>query len=534
MKLKTWAPWAVVSVALLGGVAWRYRDKQSGIADLAKTQQQRKNGPAQVNVAKVVSYEFRHSIELVGSLESPTTAKIAPRITGRVAQMLVQEGDSVVAGQVVARLDGTDLDAEIAQRQSAVAASRARLAQAEVTQNSTITSVRSAIRSGSAAIDTAKADLDQSLNNREARLQADKALVDDAKGRVAGANATLESSKAELNATRASEANAKSKYDRYNSLLQQGFVAAQDVDDALTAYRVAQAAVVQSQKRIAAAQSALDSAQAQLQNATQSAAIDARKLEAEVKSYRAKYEQSRAGFDVASSNKSQERAYVENLSALRSDLAAQEALLRQSLAKRSDSNLVSPITGTVSLKSQDVGDVAGPSTPIVTVQQVDSLFVSVPVPVENSRDVHVGDLVKVSIEGGGAPHEARVEQVVPAADPTSRQFLIRVRVDNHDRQLKAGMYAKVTVPIGAPKIALGVAKEAVKAGSLFVINDGVAHKVKVETGDQDATMIEIKSGVSEGDQVVLLTYQPVRDGQKIVAGKDDVVNDGAPKEGGTK
>jgi RND family efflux transporter MFP subunit len=117
-----------------------------------------------------------------------------------------------------------------------------------------------------------------------------------------------------------------------------------------------------------------------------------------------------------------------------------------------------------------------------------------------------------------------IVQINPAADPASRQFTVRVALDNAQRLFKPGMFALVTVVTSRRTHTLAVPREAVQQdnglGSYVMVVDalGKARHRPVNIGMSDANFIEISSGITLGERVVIMSTTPLRDGQTVRAG----------------
>ena len=115
-------------------------------------------------------------------------------------------------------------------------------------------------------------------------------------------------------------------------------------------------------------------------------------------------------------------------------------------------------------------------------------------------------------------------QINPAADPQSRQFAVRLTLNNPTGQIRPGMFARVTfVTLRIPN-ALQVPREAVRndkktGGQVVTVIDAnsVAHVRPVKTGISNGADIQLLQGVQPGENVVTLSLTPVRDEQKVNA-----------------
>src|SRR5690349_8272826 len=124
----------VFVVALGALIGWRMMAKKAATDELNKTQQARRGGATNVQLATAVSRDIVQSLETVGSVESPYNVKLSPKVAGRIDYLEVREGTAVKPGQILVKIDPTEVEGQVLQQQAAVAEARSRLAQAQLTQ----------------------------------------------------------------------------------------------------------------------------------------------------------------------------------------------------------------------------------------------------------------------------------------------------------------------------------------------------------------------------------------------------------------
>ena len=116
-----------------------------------------------------------------------------------------------------------------------------------------------------------------------------------------------------------------------------------------------------------------------------------------------------------------------------------------------------------------------------------------------------GDELQVELPARGQEHTGRIEEIVPAADPGSRSFLVKVILPSA-RDLLPGMYARLKVPAGIRSQVLVPADRVARVGQLDVVwvaRDGSAERRFVRLGGPAADdMVEVLSGLDEGDRVL--------------------------------
>ncbi len=474
-----------------------------------------------VETAKARPAVITESLQSVGSLESPFRVQISPLTSGRIEQMAYREGDTVHAKDVVARIDSSDADLQVIQSQSSVAEAESRLAQAKLGQNSTSVTSSANVTQQLAALTSARADLNQTQQNVSAQVAAASDTIIDATAKLNSAKAQVANASAIVGREQASVANSKVHLDRVTELYRQRFVAAQDLDDAKTAYQVQLSAVKVADAQLAAANQSVSSASAVLNGATQQKLIVERKANADVASAKARETQASQALKMATANTFQPAAYKENLAALQSVVVAARAALSQARARREQTVLRSSITGTVTARTADPGSLASPSTPIMTIQYLDWLFFNAAFPIETSGRIYVGQSVVVGLDGQPErPIDGTITDVNLVADPQSRQYTVRVKISNTDHKLRAGMFGHIQIITKVVHAEAAVPKEAVRqAGGkttvVVVSTDKKAHVRDVVIGASDDKVQQILSGVTAGEVVVSGTYATLKDGQGV-------------------
>lgn len=505
--MKKFLLWGIPTVVLLALVGWRFATRDPK-ADGPGGGRGRGGGPAVVQVATVQVRPMTSELQTVGDVISPFAVEISPKNSGRIEFLTLREGDPVTKGQVLLKIDPSDLQGAVAAAQANVAEARSRLAQAKMTQGSTNVGLATQVKQQQAGVAGAKADLGQMQSNYEAQ-------VAQARAQLSSAQAAARNAQASLDKERASLGNAQAKYDRTFGLYKQGFIAAQDVDDAKTALAVQQGAVAVAEGQVAAAKAQVDVQQ-------QNLGIVQRKGKADIADSQAKMDQAKASLQAAKANRAQGPAYKENLAALGASVDAAIAQLQQAQSRLRDTVVRSPIQGVVTARKANVGDLASPGAAVLEVQFLDWLYVTASVPVEDSATVRVGQTAVVTFDAlPGKTFRAPIEHVNLAADPTSRQFAIRVKLNNSGHALRPGMYARVTIETRYIPKAITIPREALtdhpggEPTVAVVGSDSTAKIRKVELGMSDDQGFQVLSGVTPGERVVILAASPVRDGQKL-------------------
>ncbi|MEG0033820.1 MAG: efflux RND transporter periplasmic adaptor subunit, partial [Mucinivorans sp.] len=187
-----------------------------------------------------------------------------------------------------------------------------------------------------------------------------------------------------------------------------------------------------------------------------------------------------------------------------------------------NSELTSPITGVVTDRTFDPGDVYSPAAgKILTVMQIDRVKVQVNVSEQYFTSVKLGMAVDIKLDiYPTTVFAGRVSLIYPALDASTRTFTIEITIANGEQKLRPGMFCRVSLNFGkidrvlVPDIA--VQKQVgTSERYIFTIKDGVAHRQVVSLGQVVGKNYEIISGASAGEQVVVAGGQKLLDGAKV-------------------
>ena len=214
---------------------------------------------------------------------------------------------------------------------------------------------------------------------------------------------------------------------------------------------------------------------------------------------------------------------VAHNAAVQAKAAADDARARVASARKALDDLVvrSPMSGIVSRKHVDAGDVVSPGTELYTIIEPSSMRLEAAVPSDQIGAVRIG--APVSFEVRGYPDqrfEGRIERVSPAADPVTRQVPIFVTIPNKTGRLVAGLFAEGRVTREARR-GLVVPLTAVNENSakpwVMRVRDRKAERVDVTLGlrDDQTERVEISAGVAKGDVLLLGAAQGMTPGTPV-------------------
>ena len=167
--------------------------------------------------------------------------------------------------------------------------------------------------------------------------------------------------------------------------------------------------------------------------------------------------------------------------------------------------IVAPFAGIVTSRTADPGTMAAPGMPLLQIDRSGPLQLQATVDESAIGAVHTGLKTPVSVDGVAQPMQGTVAEIVPAADPASHSFLVKVDLPATS-QLRAGMYGTAAVPHGTHQ-AIVVPRSAVVArGSLecaYVLDgNGIAQLRYLTLGATHGDAVEVLSGMAAGERLV--------------------------------
>ncbi|MBI4482929.1 MAG: efflux RND transporter periplasmic adaptor subunit [Acidobacteria bacterium] len=206
---------------------------------------------------------------------------------------------------------------------------------------------------------------------------------------------------------------------------------------------------------------------------------------------------------------------------LRSELELRKAELAVAETNLKFTTISAPFAGYVTARYCEVGEWLDTGSKVVDLVDLDTVLVQAPVAEQDLAKVRLGQAARVTADSlPGQSFVGRVKHVIPHGDPQSHTFPIKVELENPRHQLKSGMSVRLEIRTSSRTAAAVPTDSLVNdAGSsyVFVIRDGVARKVKVETGETSEGFVAVRGAVARGDLVVVAGNEDLRDGVPVRA-----------------
>jgi HlyD family secretion protein len=343
-----------------------------------------------------------------GRLEGYET-DVGAKTGGRISFIAVREGDKVTRGQVLVRIDDSEIQAQLRGAKAQVASAQA-LEQQALLQ---INVIGSQLRAAQLNVNQAQQDM---------------------QGRIFQAQANVAAAQAQLQQAQAQLKLARQNRDRYAQLVRDGAVSQQQFDQAQTTYETALGTVAANQKQVNAAKGALTLAQSSRYNPT----IQNEQMVALL----GQQKQANAQLKAAQSN-------VRNALAAQQQIEAQIAYL----------TIPSPIDGVVTARTREPGAIVTNGQTVLTLVDLNSIYLRAYVPEGEIGRVRVGQNAKVFLDSDPKrPLAAKIATIDPEAsftpeniyfrqDRVRQVFGIKITINEPGGYAKPGMPADAEIEV---------------------------------------------------------------------------------------
>ena len=386
--------------------------------------------------------EARSHVSTDDAFIQATMLQVAPKIGGRILQVLADTGDRVRRGQLLARLETEDLEASVRKAEAAAEARKEDVLQAEAALRHEERQVASRNAGAEAAVEGSDLRVKQALT--AAALEEQRVASE-----LRRAHAALSAARADLTKARADLA-------RMESLFSQGAVAAQQLDAARNAAADAEARAEVAQAEVALA----ESAHAQIEMKRQ-----------EIGASRASARQARAALQEAEAAHLQVALRQAQLKAAQAQAKEAEEALRLARIALQNAEIRSPADGVVAQKLAEPGEMVAVGQPLFTITRDtgrDSVWVVANLKETQVRGVRAGQPAEFTVDAyPGVVFRGRVVEIragtqsqfslIPAEQPSgsftkvTQRIPVKIAIESDKgRRLVPGMSAVVRIDVGRP------------------------------------------------------------------------------------
>ena len=449
----------------------------------ATTQQIWKESGVPVETSVVTRGDMDEIVQITGDLSALNSAVASPKTSGRLTSISIHEGDRVSKGQVLAVLDQGDAISGLESAQASLESAKAKLAQAIANATVTKTQTHTAIQQSQATLRSTLAKLE--VAKKPSRSQ--ERMV--AQNRVNSAKANLDKAEAD--------------YKRNDRLLKRGAISESSFDVTKTEYLVAQ-----SDHKTAADQLSL---------------IDEGGRREDISSAQAQVDVARGQLLDAEVNRSQNTVKQKEILAARAGVLQAQAAVDTARRQLENTYIRSSISGIVSSRTADPGQVVSPGQTLATIVDPGSVYFKAEVSEKNLSQITQGQPVTMRIDAlPGIVFRGLVSDIYPSGSTSNRNFSVRVSLVGVSAKVKPGMFASGEILTGKVHNALLVPKDAVDdqegTQSVFVVgSDKIVKRrtVSVIGTDRNYAQIGVPATINVGDAVVTQGRKNLEDGSKI-------------------
>ncbi len=529
----------ILVILVLGGLVLTRSLQQQRVA----AQQAAEEQPAlPVQTQPVEIGDIQRSFTVTGTVEAKVDISVVPKVPGKVTKIYVDEGAVVRTGQLLALLEHKDLLSQLRQARAGVAAAEARLKQAKTGVGLQEAQTSTSITSAQAQLQAAQARLRQAQTGAEITTAQTTTSIQQAEEALKQAQARLDilrqgarkqerqQAQEAVRQAQASRDTAQKNLDRAQQLLGQGAIAQQQYDAAKLQYDIALAGyntVVQRLDLIkeGARTEEIQIAEAQVQQAkavlslAQANQAQNQIRQREVEAAQKQVDQARAGLEMAQAAAARDQMSEEDVQAAKAALSQAKANVNYLQTQIGYAHIRAPASGTIVQRSVDPGESASPGLPMFRLVNNRQVYVRAQVGEGNIAQIHKGQTPMVVVDATQGTFVGTVTEILPAADPESRAFDVKIWVPNEEGKLTPGMFARVQVVAEQQSNVLVVPRDAViqREGKslVYIAKGGQAIQKEVQTGLQDADRVAILSGLQEGDHIVVRGQERLEAGQSI-------------------
>ncbi len=195
-------------------------------------------------------------------------------------------------------------------------------------------------------------------------------------------------------------------------------------------------------------------------------------------------------------------------------IALEEAQLNLAYA-----DVTAPIAGVVTQRLVEVGDLVRGNQEVFVIADRDPLLVRIFAPEQRMYQLHPGQQANIAVEAlPDTSFRGRIRMISPEVDPASGTVKVTLEVASNGL-LKPGMFATVRIITERRPQTLIIPKKALiletDEDDVFLIDDGTVRRVAVELGFVEGDQVEIVAGLQEGDQVVTVGHEGLKDGAAV-------------------
>ena len=219
--------------------------------------------------------------------------------------------------------------------------------------------------------------------------------------------------------------------------------------------------------------------------------------------------------------KTLEQVRQDQIKGAAAQVSSAKAHLDSQEAQVAYSRIQSPISGIVADRPLNAGEMANPGSPLITIVDISRVVARVNVPQADALTVKIGQTAALTQPDSKEEIEGKVTVVSPTTDPNTTTVQVWIEVPNTDGRLKPGTVVHAAIATEVYKAATVVPAAAILPGEeggtavLTVSSDSIVHKRAVTLGVREGNHVQILSGASPGEEVVIAGGMGLDDKAKV-------------------
>jgi len=406
-------------------------------------------------------------ISLTADIAPFKRVQVMPKVSGSLDEILVNLGDSVEKGQIIARIDSTDAALQVKQAEAGFISAKANYEKAKVLAKiqaeTNLRKAEAAFQSAQAQLKLAEATAEQEfLSQLE---QAEAALI------IAQANLSKVKEGARLEEVQQVEAayeqalanfhNAEKELQRTEDDYNRGAIPEQALDKAKLAYKVARAQLAQAKANlelikkgardedIQIAEANVKKAHLALENLRKMREAESWKVK--IQGAQAQWENARSILELARVSW-ENKLWEEDIQLVKAQLQQAQAALELTKSHLKDCTIKAPVSGIVAERFTDEGALVSPGQPLLSIVDISLVKIVLHVGEEILDKISYTKKIAVRIEGYldqvFTPKEINIS---PIMDPRNRKIKVEVIIPNPELRIKPGMFARVKLLLSEGK-----------------------------------------------------------------------------------
>jgi len=446
---------------------------------------------------------------------------VMPRLEGELEAVNVSVGEQVEQGEVLARIDAEMYRYELRQAEAQLDAAEAEFARLESgATDEELAQVSAQVKEARISVEGARNEVGFAEEVYDERTPDDME-VEQVENELEQARIQLEMAEKEQRQAELAFEEADDNYQRMANLYDEGAISEQQYNEIRTGREQAKTQLEMAEDGLRQANIAVDGAET-FRDMTLDLYDFRVEEEQMVSQATTQYEAAMAALEGAEAMLAEaERGPTdEDIRAARAQVEQARIGLDMARSVYDDVEITAPASGFVAQVEMDAGEMVAPGNPLFYIVNLDEIKATANVSSQYVGLLATGDSAEVTVNGlPGEEFTGRISSVAPMAGEQGG-FPVEVTLANPEYRIRAGMRGSIEFVTEEAADVVVIPRDGVfdvddDEAAVFVIDNGTARRQRVRTGMESDNLVEITSGLAEGDQVVLYDQAQLTDGQAI-------------------